>query len=473
MQRDSENKAIVIGDGIAGLMAARVLCNHFDQITVVERDVYPNYIGPRNGTPQSNHAHVLLTKGKQVLLDLFPGLERNLLARGAHRIDLIADARFRLATGWALNFDSKMITLACTRQLLEYSIREEVRTNFPNIEFIENTVVTGLLLAEIKDDSKRRTVNGIKTVHRGVESETKNMYAKLIVDASGRNSVTPKWLEDLGLGRPKETKINSYIGYSTRRFKIPPSRRMYYNSNNQYLSDWKAMIIFTNPPENPRMGVIYPVEGNNWLVGLLGIGKTYPPVKEQEFMKYIQDLEVTDFYDAIKDAKPISQIYGYREKGSRYYHYEAMKNWPENFIVLGDSVCAFNPLYGQGVTVAAIAATILNKSLYDFKKTRIKRKLGFSKRFQKRIARANSFPWLLGTSEDFRWSITEGDNPNLLVRFMQRYSYHVMLLATESRIATKSFFETMHMSKSPLVLFRPEIVLWLIWKIIKKRLLRI
>jgi hypothetical protein len=114
------------------------------------------------------------------------------------------------------------------------------------------------------------------------------MYAELIVDTSGRNSETPNWVEDMGLGRPKETRINSYIGYSTRRFKIPPSIA------NHHLSDWKAMIIFTKPPTNPRMGVIYPVEENNWLVGLLGIGKTYPPVKESEFMKYVQDLEVRD-----------------------------------------------------------------------------------------------------------------------------------------------------------------------------------
>jgi len=300
MKQPPESKAVIIGGGRAGLMATRVLCNHFVHVIVVERDVYPDGISPRNGTPQSNQVHVLLLKGKQILTDLFPDLERNLLSNGAHKIDLIADAKYHLATGWSLTFDSKMTTLACTRQLLEYAMRKELMTNFSNVEFIENTRVTGLLLDLIEEeekDNKRRLVRGIKTVHRGSKTETKNMYAELIVDTSGRNSETPKWLEDMGLDRPKETRINSYIGYSTRRFKIPPSIA------NQHLSDWKAMIIFTKPPTNPRMGIIYPVEGNNRLVGLLGIGKTYPPVKESEFMKYVQDLEVRDMYEAIKGAE--------------------------------------------------------------------------------------------------------------------------------------------------------------------------
>jgi flavin-dependent dehydrogenase len=466
-----ENKAIIIGGGIAGLIAARVLCNHFAHVIVIERDSYPEEIGPRNGAPQSNHIHVLLMKGKQILIDLFPDLERSLLAKGAHRIDLIGDTRYHLATGWSVTFDSEMMTLACTRQLLEYAIRNELISNFPDVEILENTKVTGLLLSESNYyDSKRNIVGGIKTVNKHKETQ-ENMYAELIVDASGRNSETPDWLEELGLGRPEVTRIDSYIGYSTRRFK-PPSRVYCSDLDDRYQSNWKAMIIFTKPPKNPRMGIIYPVEGDEWLVGLLGIGKNYPPVKEQEFLDCLQNLAVKDIYDAIKDAKPIGPIYGYREKGSRQYHYEKMETWPENFISLGDSVSAFNPFYGQGITVSAIGAMMLDQSLHDFRKAKRKKPslLGFANKFQKRIAKVNSFPWLLGTSEDFRWPSTEGKNPNLYVRFLQKYSYQVMLLATESQIATRSFFEMIHMLRSPLILFHPKIVLQMIWKIITNRL---
>ncbi|MGC2684024.1 MAG: hypothetical protein WA323_19365 [Candidatus Nitrosopolaris sp.] len=170
-----------------------------------------------------------------------------------------------------------------------------------------------------------------------------------------------------------------------------------------------------------------------------------------------------EIYEAIKYADPVSQIYGYRENGSRQIHYEKMKNGPENFIAFGDSVSAFNPFYGQGITTAAIGATILNKSLRDFRRKRegkpTKDLIGFAKEFQKRIAKVNSFPWLLGTSEDLRWPTTEGQSPNLFTRLIQKYSNHVMLLGPKSHIATKSFFEMMYMVKSPLVLFHPKIIL--------------
>ena len=147
MSQLPESKAIVIGGGIAGLSGSQeYFATILVHVIVVERDVYPDGIGPRNGTPQSNQVHVLLLKGKQILTDLFPGLEGRLLSSGAHKIDLIADAKYHLATGWSLTFDSKMTTLACTRQLLEYAIRDDLKTNFPNLEFIEKTNVTGLLL---------------------------------------------------------------------------------------------------------------------------------------------------------------------------------------------------------------------------------------------------------------------------------------------------------------------------------------
>ena len=279
-------------------------------------------------------------KGKQILTELFPGLESKLIENGAHKLDLMSDVRYRLATGWALNFPSNMNTLACSRQLLEHVIRSELTRNFPNIEIVENTNVTGLLLGNDDKEMKKR-VKGVKTFSRTLDS-TNTLYAKLIVGASGRKSELSHWFEELGLGRPKETVVSSFIGYSTRLFK--PS----------HVPRWKAMIVFTKPPDNPRMGLIYPVEGDQWMVSLLGIGKNYPPVKEDEFLAFLKSLSVSDIYDEVIDAKPTSPIFGYREIGSKQYHYEKMENWPEGFVAFGDSVSAFNPFYGQGITAAAI-----------------------------------------------------------------------------------------------------------------------
>jgi len=449
-----EDKSIVIGGGIAGLLASRVLSEHFTNVVLIEKDHYPKNAGPRNGTPQANHVHVLLMKGKQILTDLFPNLERNLLDKGAHKIDLLADARYLLKTGWAMRFDSGKYTIACTRQLLEYTIRNEILTHYTNIEILEDTRVTGLVAGDNKKEDElndHRTIVGVTTVFQNAQ---RIVYGQLIVDASGTNSETSNWLEKLGFERPPETKVNSYIGYATRQFRRRPT------DNN---ANWKVMIILTQPPDNPRMGIIYPVEKELWWVGILGIGKTYPPTTEEGFLDFARKLAGNEIYEVIKYAEPVSQIYGYRENGSKQVHYEKIKNGPENFIAFGDSVSAFNPFYGQGITTAAIGATILNKSLCDFRRKRERKStkdlLGFAKEFQKRIAKVNSFPWLLGTSEDLRWPTTEGQSPNLFTRLIQKYSNHVMLLGPKSHIATISFFEMMHMVKSPIVLFHPKIIL--------------
>jgi len=292
-----------------------------------------------------------------------------------------------------------------------------------------------------------RRIVGVTTVFQNAQ---RIIYGQLIVDASGRNGETSNWLEKFGFERPPETKVNSYIGYATRQFR-PTAKNNHAN--------WKVMIILTQPPDNPRMGIIYPVEKDLWWVGILGIGKTYPPTIEEGFRDFARKLGGNEIYEAIKNADPVSQIYGYRENGSRQVHYEKIKNRPENFIAFGDSVSAFNPFYGQGITIAAIGATLLNKSLRDLRRKPTKDLIGFAKEFQKRIAKVNSFPWLLGTSEDLRWPTTEGQSPNLFTRLLQKYTNHVMLLGPKSHIATKSFFEMMHMVRSTLVLFHPKIIL--------------
>ena len=187
----------------------------------------------------------------------------------------------------------------------------------------------------------RLPIVGVTTVFQNAQ---RIVYGQLIVHASGRNSETSNWLEKLGFERPPETKVNSYIGYATRQFRPRPK-------NNH--ANWKVMIILTQPPDNPRMGIIYPAEKDLWWVGILGIGKTYPPTIEEGFLDFVRKLVGNEIYEAIKYADPVSQIYGYRENGSRQVHYEKMKNGPENFIAFGDSVSAFNPFYGQGITTAS------------------------------------------------------------------------------------------------------------------------
>jgi flavin-dependent dehydrogenase len=454
--------AVIVGGGIAGLLAARVLCGHFKEVIVIEKDMYPSQAGPRNGTPQSNHIHVLLIKGKEILLRLFPNIERKLVVKGAHIVNLTNDIDYYVGTGYSIKFESNLTTIACTRQLLEYEIKNEI-LQFPNVNIRENTRVTGLIVTKEKKKGLN-TCRGVRAISFDTNSE-ETITGDLVVDTTGRESKTAEWLDKLGCDKPKVTVVNSYIGYSTCWFK--PNVQYNLVANDKPII--KPTIILTNPPLNPRMGLIYPVEGSSWLVGILGIGKNYPPTDKQGFLQFTKELETLDIYNMIKDFELRGPIYGYRTTGSRQYHYERMKMWPENLVILGDSVSSFNPFYGQGITVACIEAVTLDNTLREYKK-RNKSLLGFSSIFQKKVSKINNLPWLLGTSEDFRWPTTEGIKPGFITRCIQKYSHRVLLLTPKSKIATKSFLEVMHMLRAPLILFHPFILIHVLIESLKRNI---
>lgn len=257
MARTSEQRAVVIGGGIAGLLAARILSKYYDKVIIIEKNTYPKQIGPRNGTPQSNHTHVLLVKGKKILLELFPNIEEKLKLKGAHTLDLLNDVRYYIGTGNSLNFKSGITTIACTRQLLDYEIRNEILENFANVIIREKTMAKGLVI-EKSVEKELSICNGINAICLNTNSE-EIISADLVVDTSGRGSKTAQWLEELGYGKPSETLVRSFIGYSTYRYKPD----IYNISSNQPpLHEIIPTIVFTNPPRNRRMGVIYPIEGS-------------------------------------------------------------------------------------------------------------------------------------------------------------------------------------------------------------------
>jgi len=427
-------KAVVIGGSIAGLLTARVLSDHFQKVILVERDRYEDDDNKvRKGTPQANHIHLLLAKGREILQDFFPEIELDLVKNGANKIDFLNDGRYRLPSGWAQRFESGVITITCTRTLLENTIRRQVQ-KISNIILQENTSITSFVL-ENSDKISLETL------------DSKKIHADLIVDCTGRNTKTPSWLEDAGYPKPKETKVDSFVGYATRRY-IPPKN---------FQKKWKMLMILNKPTINPRAGVIYPIENGKWLVGLSGIGKNYPPVDEKGFLDFVKNLESVELFDALKDATPDSEIHGYQIQGSRRYHYEEMPRWPENFIVLGDAVSVFNPFYGQGITSAALGVKVLDGML---KKQKLE--IDFTKKFQKKLAKIVSLPWVLGISEDLRWPTTLGKRPNTVTRLVQNHAQKVLLLGPKSKLATKSFLQMMHMIKSPAIIFHPVILLQLI-----------
>ena len=440
----SGDRAIVIGGSIAGLLAARVLADRFDRVTIIERDRYPEEPKPRPGVPQSDQGHVLLSQGQRILEQLFPGLTASLTEKGALKIDWIADVALLLNVSdvWAPRFLSGITTCLCSRNLLELTIRKHLG-NFSQVKFLQAGSVTELLT-----NSEKTTVEGVRVKVAG-EGQIE-LPAQLVVDASGRNSVAPRWLKALGYEIPQETKINSFLGYATRLYERPQVGA----------EDWKFLYVMPSAPDYRRGGGIAAIEGECWIVTLMGVGKDYPPTKETGFLDFARSLRSSVLYQAITNAQPISPIYGYRNTENRLRHYEKLERMPENLVILGDAVCSFNPVYGQGMTVAALDALTLDSCLEQQQQSRGKENFyGLSRRFQQQIAKVNKTPWMMATGDDLRWSTTVGAKPDLITRLMQKYLDQVINAAVENNTVYKAFSEVMNMLKPPTALFAPHILL--------------
>jgi len=438
--RSSGREAIVIGGSIAGLLAARVLANYFDQVTIVERDRFPEKPVPRPGVPQSHQIHVLLSQGMGTIEQLFPGLQDQLVVKGASTIDWTADYRLLLPGGWAPRFPSQITSCSCSRDLLEATIRQRLKS-YSNVEFKEANLAIGLL-----SNTSNTIVTGVLIKDaNGTEVE---LSAQLVIDASGRNSKASKWLQSLGYAQPTETVINSFLGYSSRCY--------------QFLSgepfDYKVLYIMPAALNSPSGGVLYQVEGNYWMVTLIGVGRNYPPTDEAGFLEFAQSLRSPEIYEAIKDAPPISPIYGYQRTENRLRHYEKMSRLPENFLVVGDAVCAFNPVYGQGMTAAANGALTLDQCLKRYQHRSHGDLTGLGKHFQKQIAQVNTSPWLIATGDDFRWPTTQGGRPNLMNRLMHWYLDQVMMAASQSAKVYQVFVKVFHLLQPPAALFQPGVL---------------
>ncbi len=435
----SESHAIIIGASMAGLLAARILSEHFDRVTLIDRDSLPEEPDFRNGVPQARHIHALLAQGQKIMEDLFPGLAEDFIEMGAPRIVWGRDTASLTPGGWVKRFESGFESNIVTRIRLEWHVRQYV-TALKNVHFLTHTDVQSLIAS-----ADRQTIIGVNLQSREDKS-TQTLHGDLIVDASGRESKTPEWLQQIGYEAPEQTVINAYLGYATRWYE-PPADFAY---------DWKSLTLLTRPNEGIlRGGGIFQVEGNRWIATLVGMSKDYPPTDEEGFLEFAHSLSSPTLYEAIKNATPISSIYGYRRTENRWRHYERLTRFPERFVVMGDAFCSFNPVYGQGMTVAALEARELDTML----KQRGARDLtGLSSQFQKRLPKVAENAWLMATGEDLRYPATEGERPGKFVRFIQQYIDHVLTILPYDNHATLTFMKVMNLSRPPTALLSPRIL---------------
>lgn len=434
----TKDHAVVIGAGIAGLLAARVLSGHFSRVTVVDRDVLAQGPHFRRGIPQSRHQHIFLPRGRQIAERLFPGFESGLVAAGAVPMDLAGDGHWLTPCGMAPRFNSGIGLLGCTRDLLEWVVRERV-ASLPNVRFVDRTDVARLL------PGAARMVGGVATRPHGSGGEGCEglLPASLVVDASGRNSRAPQWLQSLGHVPPEETAINAHPGYATRLFERP--------TDVQY--DWTFLLLQTAPPDHSRGGALLAVEGGRWMCSLIGLGSDHPPTDEAGFLAFARSLRSSLLYEAIKGARPLSSIHGFRKVENRRRRYDRLANQPGNLLVTGDAVCAFNPIYGQGMTAAALGAEILEGCLDGWRGDG-----DLARRFQRRLARATATPWMLATGEDLRVPEVEGGAIGPSTRLAQHYFDRVLALSLRDLALRRALLEVFGMVRPPSALFSPSVL---------------
>ena len=431
---------LAISSGIAGLLAARVLLNHFASVTVVERDSLPEKPGARSGVPQTVHSHGLLKRGSNILEQLFPGLEAELVAAGAILTDEIADTLMLTQQDAFPRFASDLIVVSCSRSLLEWSIRCRLLKN-DRLKFVDATQVKKLLT----DETKSR-ITGVQLLDRDT-LQLGQLTADLVVDASGRQSHAPQWLEELGYPTPAETKVNAFLGYTTRWYDRP-----------QHLDvDWKTLLVIPKSPGESRSGILAAMEDNRWVLSLYGFNRDYPPTDEEGFLEFARTLSNPALYKAIKDAKPVSPIYSFRNTENRLRHYDKLK-LPEGFVVMGDAVFALNPLYGQGMTTAAMGAIELDRCLDRQFESRTDL-TGLSDRFQQQLAQSLKGAWMTATNRDRVWlspvdAKTTGKKLNWIDRLFKQYWQEVEALLKSNPESHRSSMEIYHMVKTPTALFK-------------------
>ena len=427
---------VVVGAGMGGLAAAKALSTHFDQVTVLERDSLPLDATPRQGTPQARHLHALLAGGLVALNELLPGIETDLEQAGAIRLTPQSLRMDRPGFDPYPQRDLGLSWLSMSRPMLEFVTRQAVRRQ-KNIELLGGCRVTEFLASP--DGS---AVSGVR--YDASDGSSNTISADLVVDASGRGMMTLGALENMGFSKTGETEIGIDMAYSTAIFEQPVDAP----------SAWKGVIILPWAPRDNRGGFLSPIENNLWIVSVGANHGDAPPGDMEGFLEFTKSLRTPTVYDAIKNAKPIGPIIRYLLPSSVRRHFETVQRFPRGLLPIGDAICRFNPVFGQGMSVAAQEAVILDR-LLKARSTDADPLDGLAAVFFAEIQGVLETPWGIATS-DFIYPKTRGERP---ANFEQRMQFNLGLvrLGAEDASVQKLLVEVNHLLKPQSALRTPEI----------------
>jgi 2-polyprenyl-6-methoxyphenol hydroxylase-like FAD-dependent oxidoreductase len=386
-------QAIVVGAGMGGLAAAGAIAPHFEQVVVVERDTLPAEPTHRSGIPQGRHFHGLLVSGQHALGALFPGFEQDLVRAGA--VPVIAGLDIRRERPGYDPFPQRDLgwcSYALSRPAIEHALRRRVE-GLANVTLRERSRVLELLATP-----DGPAVTGVRCENGDDSMET--LEADLVIDASGRGALTLSLLKSIGRSPPEETTIGVDFGYATCVFAIPDDAP----------TDWKGVLTFGGKdPKSSRGALISPLEGNRWMLGLGGRHGDEPPGDLEGFLAFARDLRTQTIYNAIRHAKPLGAVVRYGFPESVLRHFERLDSFPRGLLPIADAICRFNPVYGQGMSVAAQEACLL-KRLLAGPSAESNRLAGLALAFFAEVPTLLDTPWSVATM-DFIHPNTRGQRP--------------------------------------------------------------
>ncbi|ESU33711.1 hypothetical protein G3A_04370 [Bacillus sp. 17376] len=433
LKNTNRNRAVVVGGGIAGKLAARVLSEFFKEVILIEKDKKNDQVTNRKGVPQGNQGHVLLKSGEEIIEELFPGIFQELSRNGASKTDFARDLLWSHHGTQKIRFDSNVFISQQSRPLLEWQIQQRLE-KIPNINFRFDSKVQNL---KFKTDE----VNFI--VIEDKNGTIMELLADLVIDASGAAALHNQWLMDSGYKVPAKTEIKVDLFYASMVFK----------KLSHATIDWHSLLAYPNPPEFERGGMISPIEENRTLVTLIGYATKEAPKNIDSFMEYAETLEQPEFYEVIKNELPLSEdVQVYRFPALRRYHFEKIRNSPSGLLVIGDAFCRVDPVFAQGMSLAAMEAKVLRELLM-----RGLNKKQLTKSYHKKVSRILDIPWLIALTEDFRFRTTSGRKP-IGLPILQWYVKKVVAACSHNEHVYKRFIQVLHLKSHPISLAHPGIL---------------
>jgi 2-polyprenyl-6-methoxyphenol hydroxylase-like FAD-dependent oxidoreductase len=436
---DNSYSAVVIGASVAGLLAASALSDRFGRVLILEREVLPPPGQGRKAVPQGKHVHALLPGGLAAIEQLLPGFQAELVAGGAVRCDSMQEIRF-VASGHEITREAASATnILASRPYIEGHLRRRV-LELPNVTLLDGTAVRGLVA-----NPDRTRVAGVRLSDMRLRDEV--VTCDLVVVATGRAGQLPAWLNALGLRAPAEEELTVDIRYASRHFAIPDG----------YLGQDKLILIGAEPGRPRGMG-LFAQEDDTWLLTLFGYGKAHkPPTEDAGYWKFLASVAPADVLAAVAAGQPLDEVVTYTFPASRRRRYERLRRFPAGLVALGDAISSFNPVYGQGMSVAALQAIALRGALTSGASR-------LSQRYFKATRRIVDTAWDLAIGSDLSLPEVEGPR-SILTRLSNAWVERILQAAEDDACVAEAFGSVTDLLAPPTVLMQPR----LIWRVVRNR----